>query len=58
MTYDLMNRRDKVTIHHTSVVGSLEAVENYLNLGLAPDKTDTGFSYAMYFQTASGTEYF
>ncbi|KAJ3498024.1 hypothetical protein NLG97_g1456 [Lecanicillium saksenae] len=32
MTYDLMNRRDNVTNHHTSVSGSLETVETYLSL--------------------------
>lgn len=52
MTYDLMNRRDNFTKHHTSVAGSLEAVEQYISLGLAPQKAILGFSfYAKWFTT-------
>jgi chitinase len=38
MSYDLMNRRDTVTKHHTSVVDSAEVVENYLAIGAPPEK--------------------
>ncbi|KAI1491405.1 glycoside hydrolase family 18 protein [Biscogniauxia mediterranea] len=52
MTYDLMNRRDNVTNHHTSVKGSLETVDNYLALGFDPAKMNLGFAfYAKFFKT-------
>ncbi|KAI9727402.1 MAG: Chitinase-3-like protein 2 [Cirrosporium novae-zelandiae] len=52
MTYDLLNRRDNVTAHHTPVVGSLEAVDRYLDLGLPASKANLGFAfYAKYFST-------
>jgi hypothetical protein len=38
MSYDLMNRRDKVTKHHSSVAGSAETIENYLAIGAPPEK--------------------
>ncbi|KAL1954185.1 hypothetical protein VTO42DRAFT_1541 [Malbranchea cinnamomea] len=52
MTYDLMNRRDKVTMHHTDVAGSLKTIEKYICLGLAPEKINLGFAfYAKWFTT-------
>lgn len=52
MTYDLMNRRDNVTAHHTSVEGSLDTVQAYLDLGLEPEKVNLGFAYyAKWFTT-------
>ncbi|KKK12489.1 hypothetical protein AOCH_006590 [Aspergillus ochraceoroseus] len=55
MAYDLMNRRDNITKHHTDVQGSLEAVDAYLELGLKPSKVNLGFAfYAKYFKTAPG----
>lgn len=52
-----MNRRDTETAHHTSVKGSLEAVERYLALGLPPAKANLGFAmYAKYFQTKPGED--
>ncbi|KAL1968105.1 hypothetical protein VTN77DRAFT_2235 [Rasamsonia byssochlamydoides] len=52
MSYDLMNRRDNVTKHHTSVQGSLDAINNYLDIGLDPAKANLGFAfYAKYFTT-------
>ncbi|KAH8725449.1 glycoside hydrolase superfamily [Phaeosphaeriaceae sp. PMI808] len=52
MTYDLMNRRDNITRHHTSVAGSVETVENYLAIGAPPQKINLGFAYyAKYFTT-------
>jgi chitinase len=38
MSYDLMNRRDKVTKHHTSVAGSERTIKNYLSIGAPPAK--------------------
>ena len=38
MSYDLMNRRDNVTKHHTSVAGSENTIRNYLALGAPPAK--------------------
>ncbi|KAI2623888.1 glycoside hydrolase family 18 protein [Hypomontagnella submonticulosa] len=53
MSYDMMNRRDTATLHHSSVKGSLEAVERYLELGLSPCKINLGLAYyAKFFQTA------
>ena len=52
MTYDLMNRRDNVTAHHTSVEGSLDTIQAYLDLGLEPEKVNLGFAYyAKWFTT-------
>ncbi|KAI0834889.1 glycoside hydrolase family 18 protein [Hypoxylon sp. FL0890] len=56
MSYDMMNRRDSQTSHHSSVKGSLEAVERYLALGLEPCKLNLGLAYyAKYFQTPDNT---
>ncbi|KAI8626266.1 glycoside hydrolase family 18 protein [Xylariaceae sp. FL1651] len=52
MTYDLMNRRDNTTQHHTSVQGSLNAVERYIELGMNASKMNLGIAfYAKYFET-------
>ncbi|KAI1825584.1 glycoside hydrolase family 18 protein [Xylaria intraflava] len=52
MTYDLMNRRDNTTQHHTSVQGSLNTIEKYLELGMNATKMNLGIAfYAKYFQT-------
>ncbi|KAI8947870.1 glycoside hydrolase family 18 protein [Xylaria longipes] len=52
MTYDLMNRRDNVTKHHTGVQLSLEAVDAYMGNGAPADKINLGFAfYTKYFQT-------
>jgi chitinase len=53
MSYDLMNRRDNVTQHHTSVAGSEETLKNYLDIGAPASKINLGFAYyAKYFTTA------
>jgi chitinase len=51
MTYDIMNRRDNITTHHSSVNGSLTAINHYLdNLCLPAAKANLGFAfYAKYF---------
>jgi chitinase len=53
MSYDLMNRRDNATKHHTSIAGSLAAVNNYISRGMAASKMNLGFAfYAKWFTTA------
>lgn len=55
MTYDLMNRRDNTTRHHTDVKGSLESVDTYISLGIDAAKVNLGFAlYAKWFTTATG----
>lgn len=52
MTYDLMNRRDSVTKHHTGVQLSLEAIDAYVAAGAAPQDLNLGFAfYTKYFRT-------
>jgi chitinase len=53
MTYDLMNRRDNITAHHTSINGSLATIDYYLDtLCLPAKKANLGFAfYAKYFTT-------
>lgn len=54
MSYDLKNRRDNVTGHHTSVEGCLETVGNYSAIGLEPEKMNLGFAYyAKWFTTVA-----
>jgi GH18 family chitinase len=45
MTYDMVNRRDSTTGHHTGVALSLDAVNAYLERGLAPEKATLGFAF-------------
>jgi len=45
MTYDLMNRRDTVTKHHTGVELSLDAVNAYLENGVPAEKANLGFAF-------------
>lgn len=53
MAYDLMNRRDNVTRHHTGINLSLEAVNNYLEKGISSEKINLGFAfYVKWFQTS------
>lgn len=52
MSYDLMNRRDNTTAHHTSVAGATAAIDNYLAIGAPAAKINLGFAYyAKYFTT-------
>ncbi|KAF2727819.1 glycoside hydrolase [Polyplosphaeria fusca] len=53
MAYDLMNRRDSVTAHHTSVADTNTTISYYINtLQAPPEKLNLGFAlYAKYFQT-------
>lgn len=45
MTYDLMNRRDNVTKHHSGVSDSREAMQCYISRGAPADKLNLGFGY-------------
>ncbi|KAI0011879.1 glycoside hydrolase family 18 protein [Xylariaceae sp. FL0662B] len=55
MTYDLMNRRDNATRHHTGVQLSLDAVRAYADSGAPRDTINLGFAfYAKYFRTERG----
>jgi len=45
MTYDLSNRRDNVTKHHTGVQNSLEAITSYLERGVPPARANLGLAY-------------
>ena len=45
MTYDLMNRRDNVTKHHTGIERSLTAIEAYEERGIPPEKMNLGFAF-------------
>ncbi|KAI1424932.1 glycoside hydrolase family 18 protein [Xylaria sp. FL1777] len=52
MTYDLMNRRDNVTKHHTGVQLSLDSVNAYMANGAPANKINLGFAfYTKYFRT-------
>ncbi|KAL2867376.1 glycoside hydrolase family 18 protein [Aspergillus lucknowensis] len=52
MTYDLMNRRDTVTKHHTGIRLSLEAIDAYVANGVPPEKANLGFAfYVKWFRT-------
>ncbi|KAI1262771.1 glycoside hydrolase family 18 protein [Xylariaceae sp. FL1019] len=56
MTYDLMNRRDTVTKHHTGVQASLESVHAYMDAGAPADKINLGFAfYTKYFRVNGKT---
>ncbi|KAE8446153.1 hypothetical protein EG329_012526 [Mollisiaceae sp. DMI_Dod_QoI] len=52
MTYDLMNRRDNITKHHTGLSLSRDAIGAYLEAGLEPEKANLGFAfYVKWFKT-------
>ena len=52
MTYDLMNRRDNITKHHTGIEASLDAISAYLDMGVPPAKANLGFAfYVKWFKT-------
>ncbi|KAL5333199.1 glycoside hydrolase superfamily [Aspergillus crustosus] len=52
MTYDLMNRRDTITKHHTGVQLSLDGITAYLDNGVVPEKANLGFAfYVKWFRT-------
>ena len=45
MTYDLMNRRDNVTKHHTGIKLSLDAINAYEERGFPAEKMNLGFAF-------------
>jgi hypothetical protein len=52
MSYNLMNRRDTVTKHHSSVADSEATIKDYLAIGAPASKLNLGFAYyAKYFTT-------
>lgn len=52
MTYDLMNRRDNVTKHHTGIRNSLEAIDAYIAAGVESSKANLGLAfYVKWFKT-------
>jgi GH18 family chitinase len=54
MTYDLMNRRDNVTKHHTGLALSLQAMKAYIENGVPARKANLGFAlYVKWFKTSS-----
>lgn len=56
MSYDLMNRRDTVTKHHSDISGSLAAVEAYIDRGMTASKLVLGMAfYAKFFALPSNS---
>lgn len=56
MSYDLMNRRDTVTKHHSDIQGSLAAAQAYIDRGMTASKLNLGIAfYAKYFALASNS---
>jgi GH18 family chitinase len=52
MTYDLMNRRDNVTKHHTGLALSIESIDAYVAAGAAPQALNLGLAfYVKWFRT-------
>ena len=52
MTYDMMNRRDNKTKHHTGIALSLTAVDAYIARGAPPSRINLGFAfYTKWFKT-------
>ncbi|KAJ3508174.1 hypothetical protein NM208_g15858 [Fusarium decemcellulare] len=52
MTYDLMNRRDNVTKHHSGVADSKDSIQRYIDRGAPPRQLNLGFGYYVkYFMT-------
>jgi GH18 family chitinase len=45
MTYDLMNRRDNITKHHTGLQLSLTTINRYIENGVPPEKANLGFAF-------------
>lgn len=51
MTYDLMNRRDSVTKHHSSIKASRDALQAYMARGAPAEKLNLGLGfYAKWFR--------
>jgi len=54
MTYDLMNRRDNITKHHTGLQLSLDSIDAYIERGVSPERINLGLAfYVKWFRTNS-----
>jgi GH18 family chitinase len=52
MSYDLMNRRNNATMHHSGVADSLDTIKAYKEIGAPAEKLNLGISYyAKWFTT-------
>lgn len=57
MSYDLINRRNNVTTHASSVVDSQACIQRYKEIGISADKLNLGFAYyAKWFATKKGAD--
>lgn len=57
MTYDMMNRRDCITKHHTGIELSVQAVNAYIENGVPPGKVSLGLAfYVKWFRTDPGAD--
>lgn len=57
MSYDLINRRNEVTKHASSVEDSQACIQRYKDIGMPADKLNLGFAYyAKWFQTKEGAD--
>ncbi|GKU00281.1 extracellular chitinase [Fusarium langsethiae] len=45
MSYEMMNRRDNITMHHSGVENSQEAVQRYIDRGASPSRVNLGLGY-------------
>lgn len=55
MSYDLVDRRDNIASHHTSIKASLACVRSYIERGLPPSKINLGLAFhARWVVTAPG----
>ncbi|KAF2803339.1 putative class V chitinase [Mytilinidion resinicola] len=54
MTYDLSNRRNTATSHHTSIKDSLDSVKRYIDIKLDATKINLGFAYYAKWFTTKG----
>lgn len=45
MTYDLMNRRDDIAMHHSSIAGTRKTIMTYISDGVPPHKVNIGFGF-------------
>ncbi|KAL2257508.1 hypothetical protein VTK26DRAFT_84 [Humicola hyalothermophila] len=55
MAYDLVDHRDNIASHHTSIKASLASVSRYIERGLPPNKINLGLAFhARWFATAPG----
>ncbi|KAF4337958.1 extracellular chitinase [Fusarium beomiforme] len=45
MTYDLMNRRDTITKHHSGVSDSQDSIQRYIHHGASPSQLNLGLGY-------------